>query len=159
MAAAEVTGQPAVSLPLGWSADGLPLGVQLVAAPGREDLLAEAGLDVEGIRAAVLKRWPQQGEPRLAAEALAVAKEPEFPHAASRTAPPGATRTDDAHAPRAAPPESAAEAASNASCAPANTGGVTASPHVELLPFLREQAVSVTKHRFGTPLDLAAGLL
>lgn len=39
------------------------------------------------------------------------------------------------------------------------TGGVTASPHVELLPFLREQAVSVTKHRFGTPLDLAEGLL
>ena len=39
------------------------------------------------------------------------------------------------------------------------TGGVTASPHVELLPFLHEQAVSVTKHRFGTPLDLAEGLL
>ncbi|KAI3617565.1 hypothetical protein CBS9595_003474 [Malassezia furfur] len=55
------------------------------------------------------------GEPRLAAEALAVAKEPEFPHAASRTAPPGATRTDDAHAPRAAPPESAAEMAARTS--------------------------------------------
>lgn len=38
-------------------------------------------------------------------------------------------------------------------------GGVTGSAHVELLPFLREQAVAVTKHRFGTPLDLAAGLL
>jgi amidase len=33
------TGQPAVSLPLHWSDDGLPIGVQLVAAPNREDLL------------------------------------------------------------------------------------------------------------------------
>ena len=34
-----VTGQPAISLPLGWPDDGLPRGVQLVAAYGREDLL------------------------------------------------------------------------------------------------------------------------
>ena len=34
-----VTGQPAISLPLGWPADGLPRGVQLIAAYGREDLL------------------------------------------------------------------------------------------------------------------------
>ena len=39
------------------------------------------------------------------------------------------------------------------------TGAVTACPHTELLPFLREQTVSVTAHHFGTPLDLAAGLL
>lgn len=39
------------------------------------------------------------------------------------------------------------------------TGAVTPCPHSELLPFLREQAVSITNHRFGTPLDLAAGLL
>jgi len=39
------------------------------------------------------------------------------------------------------------------------TGAVTAWPHSELLPFLREQAVSITNHRFGTPLDLAADLL
>ena len=31
--------QPAVSLPLAMSADGLPIGVQLVAGLGREDLL------------------------------------------------------------------------------------------------------------------------
>jgi amidase len=38
------TGQPAISLPVGWSAAGLPVGVQLVAAPGREDrLLGVAG--------------------------------------------------------------------------------------------------------------------
>ena len=34
-----MTGQPAVSLPLHWSADGLPVGVQLVAAYGREACL------------------------------------------------------------------------------------------------------------------------
>ena len=39
------------------------------------------------------------------------------------------------------------------------TGSVTACPHSELLPFLREQAVAITNHRFGTPLDLAEGLL
>ncbi len=33
------TGQPAISLPLHWTADGLPVGVQLVAGIGREDLL------------------------------------------------------------------------------------------------------------------------
>ncbi len=34
-----VTGQPAISLPIGRTRDGLPVGVQLVAAWGREDLL------------------------------------------------------------------------------------------------------------------------
>jgi amidase len=33
------TGQPAISLPLAFSRDGLPVGVQLVAAPGRDALL------------------------------------------------------------------------------------------------------------------------
>jgi len=33
------TGQPALSLPLAHSREGLPVGVQLVAAPGREDWL------------------------------------------------------------------------------------------------------------------------
>jgi amidase len=40
------TGQPAISLPLG-SSDGLPVGVQLVAAYGREDLLIAVGSQLE----------------------------------------------------------------------------------------------------------------
>jgi amidase len=42
-----VTGQPAISLPLHWSADGLPIGVQLVAAFGREDLLLRVAAQLE----------------------------------------------------------------------------------------------------------------
>jgi amidase len=41
------TGQPALSLPLGWPDDGLPRGVQLVAAHGREDLLVRLGAQLE----------------------------------------------------------------------------------------------------------------
>jgi amidase len=42
-----VTGQPAVSLPLHWSDDGLPVGVQLVAAYGREDVLFRLAAQLE----------------------------------------------------------------------------------------------------------------
>jgi len=41
------TGQPAVSLPLHWTPGGLPVGVQLVAACGREDLLVRVASQVE----------------------------------------------------------------------------------------------------------------
>jgi len=42
-----MTGQPAISLPLHWSADGLPVGTQLVAAYGREDLLLRVAAQLE----------------------------------------------------------------------------------------------------------------
>jgi amidase len=42
-----VTGQPAVSLPLGWPDDGLPRGVQIVAGPGREDILIRIAAQLE----------------------------------------------------------------------------------------------------------------
>jgi amidase len=42
-----VTGQPAISLPLHWSDEGLPIGVQLVAAFGREDLLLRVAAQLE----------------------------------------------------------------------------------------------------------------
>ncbi len=42
-----LTGQPAISLPLHWTADGLPMGVQLVARAGREDLLLRVASQLE----------------------------------------------------------------------------------------------------------------
>jgi amidase len=41
------SGQPAMSLPLGRSADGVPIGVQLVAAAGREDVLLRVASQIE----------------------------------------------------------------------------------------------------------------
>jgi amidase len=42
-----MTGQPAVSLPLHWTPAGLPVGVQLVAGYGREDLLVRVAAQLE----------------------------------------------------------------------------------------------------------------
>ena len=42
-----VTGQPAISLPIHRTADDLPIGVQLVAAYGREDLLIRVAAQLE----------------------------------------------------------------------------------------------------------------
>ncbi|MBC8365741.1 MAG: amidase [Actinobacteria bacterium] len=51
------TGQPAISLPLG-SSDGLPVGVQLVGAYGREDLLIAVGSQLEAVA-----RWSDHRAP------------------------------------------------------------------------------------------------
>ncbi len=45
-----VTGQPAVSLPLFWNGDDLPIGVQLAAGAGREDLLLQVAATLEVAR-------------------------------------------------------------------------------------------------------------
>jgi amidase len=42
-----VTGQPAISLPLHWTPTGLPVGVQLVGAFGREDVLVRVASALE----------------------------------------------------------------------------------------------------------------
>jgi len=45
-----ITGQPAISLPLHWTLEGLPVGVQLVAAIGREDLLIRVASQLDQAR-------------------------------------------------------------------------------------------------------------
>jgi amidase len=45
-----ITGQPAVSVPLYWNHEGLPIGSQLVAAFGREDLLIQVAAQLEQAR-------------------------------------------------------------------------------------------------------------
>jgi amidase len=52
-----VTGQPAASLPLYWNEAGLPIGTQLVAAYGREDLLFRIAAQLEAARPWT-DRWP-----------------------------------------------------------------------------------------------------
>ena len=42
-----VSGQPAISLPLHWNDDGVPIGVQLVAGYAREDVLFRAAAQLE----------------------------------------------------------------------------------------------------------------
>jgi amidase len=42
-----ITGQPAISLPVHWTDDGLPVGVQLVAEYGRENLLLRVAARLE----------------------------------------------------------------------------------------------------------------
>jgi amidase len=44
------TGQPAISLPLHWNAAGLPIGVQLIAAYAREDVLIRVAAQLEKAR-------------------------------------------------------------------------------------------------------------
>ena len=44
---ANITGQPAISLPLAWNADDLPIGSHLIARYGREDVLLRVAAQLE----------------------------------------------------------------------------------------------------------------
>ena len=52
------TGQPAISLPLHWTDDGLPIGIQLVAPFGREDVLISVAAQLEEARPWADRRPP-----------------------------------------------------------------------------------------------------
>ncbi|MFO1203182.1 MAG: amidase family protein [Tabrizicola sp.] len=55
------SGQPAASLPLGWSRDGLPIGVHLAAAFGQDELLISLCAEVERAAPWAGKRAPMAG--------------------------------------------------------------------------------------------------
>jgi amidase len=56
-----ITGQPGISLPLTWSADGLPIGIQFVAGYGREDVLIRLASQLEQARPWADKHPPVHG--------------------------------------------------------------------------------------------------
>jgi amidase len=56
------TGQPAAAVPAGFTGDGFPLSAQLVAPPGREDLLLSLAAQLERAR-----DWPAHVPPMAAA--------------------------------------------------------------------------------------------
>nr|MBA2445787.1 amidase [Nocardioidaceae bacterium] len=63
-----VTGMPAVSLPLHWTRTGLPVGIMLGAAPGRDHRLLALAAQIEQA-CAVDGRWPHPATPFTAPRA------------------------------------------------------------------------------------------
>ena len=60
---ANVSGQPAISLPLAWSPSGLPIGMMFTAAFGREDLLIRIARQLE-----LAQPWGHRTPPVFARE-------------------------------------------------------------------------------------------
>jgi aspartyl-tRNA(Asn)/glutamyl-tRNA(Gln) amidotransferase subunit A len=54
----DLTGSPALSVPFGWSSDGLPIGVQLVGRHFEEATILRAGAALEGLHLAHRRRPP-----------------------------------------------------------------------------------------------------
>ncbi len=67
-ALANLTGTPAISVPVGLSAGGLPIGLQLAAAWGRDELLLDAA---EALERANGRRWVDARPPLAEAEPAA----------------------------------------------------------------------------------------
>ena len=57
-AIANLTGQPAMSLPLHWSDDGLPIGVQAIGPPAEDALLLQLAAQIEAARPWADRRAP-----------------------------------------------------------------------------------------------------
>jgi amidase len=55
------TGQPGAAVPAGFAGDGFPLSVQLIAPPGREDVLLSLSAQLEQAR-----DWPAHVPPMAA---------------------------------------------------------------------------------------------
>ena len=58
-----VTGMPAVSLPLHWTDDGLPVGVMLAARPAEEELLLSVAAQVEQAQVDAGTAWVDRRPP------------------------------------------------------------------------------------------------
>lgn len=57
-------GAPAMSVPIGWSPEGLPIGIQFAAAPGRDDLLFDLAYRLEAARPWADRKPPVHAEAR-----------------------------------------------------------------------------------------------
>ena len=68
-ALANLTGTPAISVPVGLSSGGLPIGLQLEAAWGRDELLLDAA---EALERANARRWVEARPPLAESEPAAV---------------------------------------------------------------------------------------